>query len=324
MQEELQAVQEGAGEQLTPFDIACVTHRASLCALVARSTRRAQRDPHSVSTPPQLKNCASERSLARRPPVRGSMSDHGKEPRRERERDDRRERSRERERDRDERRDRDRKRRSRSRSRDKDRRSRRSRSRSRERAPRRERKTGFDKGPTGEIAAPVPLAQLPGAFPGMMPGMPPGMPGMPGMPFAAQPPAGAMTQQATRHARRIYIGGLPPTVEEQPLAVLFNQAMHTVRRRAARRACGARARSQRAGALTARHRHRRLVASWARATAWSTCISTRRRSSRSWSSAASRSALTPWRWTGARAAAAAAARRGCLGFSRTACSATPG
>lgn len=39
-----------------------------------------------------------------------------------------------------------------------------------------------------------------------------------------------MTQQATRHARRIYLGGLPPTVEEQPLAALFNQAMHTVRR----------------------------------------------------------------------------------------------
>ena len=136
-------------------------------------------------------------------------------------------RSRSRDRDRD--RDRDRKRRSRSRSRSRERRSRRSRSRSRDRraAPRRERKTGFDLGPTGEIAPPVPLSQLQGVFPGM-PGVDPM--GLPGMPFGAAVPAASLTQQATRHARRIYLGGLPPTVEEQPLAVLFNQAMHTVRR----------------------------------------------------------------------------------------------
>jgi len=130
-------------------------------------------------------------------------------------------------------RDRDRKRRSRSRSRSRERRSRRSRSRSRDRdrraAPRRERKTGFDLGPTGEIAPPVPLSQLPGAFPGL-PGVDPAsLLGVPGLAFGAAVPAASMTQQATRHARRIYLGGLPPTVEEQPLAALFNQAMHTVR-----------------------------------------------------------------------------------------------
>ena len=151
-----------------------------------------------------------------------------KEPSRRRSRS----RDRDRDRDRDKERDRDRKRRSRSRSRSRERRSRRSRSRSRDRraAPRRERKTGFDMGPTGEIAPPVPLSQLQGAFPGL-PGVDPAsLLGVPGLAFGAAVPAASMTAQATRHARRIYLGGLPPTVEEQPLAALFNQAMHTVRR----------------------------------------------------------------------------------------------
>ena len=137
---------------------------------------------------------------------------------------------------------RERKHRSRSRSRDRDRRSRRSRSRSRdrgrdrdrERAPRRERKTGFDMGPTGELAPPVPLAQLPLAMPGLIGGAAGGL--LPGMTFGAPAPSAAgLTQQATRHARRIYIGGLPPTVEEAPLATLFNHAMHSVRRSCSRR-----------------------------------------------------------------------------------------
>ena len=163
---------------------------------------------------------ASRALFSRAALLRAAMPD-GTEPARRR--------SRSRDRDRDRERDRDRKRRSRSRSRSRERRSRRSRSRSRDRraAPRRERKTGFDLGPTGEIAPPVPLSQLQGAFPGM-PGVDPM--GIPGMHFGAAVPAASLTQQATRHARRIYLGGLPPTVEEQPLAVLFNQAMHTVRR----------------------------------------------------------------------------------------------
>ena len=142
---------------------------------------------------------------------------------RERRRSRSRERDRERERERKHRtrsRSREREReRKRSRSRDKhrSRERRRSRSRSRERdraPPRRERKTGFDLGPSGEQAAPVP--QLAGMA---------GLAGMPGMPLQQ---SSLLPQQATRHARRIYIGGLPPTVEEQPLAVLFNAAMHSI------------------------------------------------------------------------------------------------
>jgi len=82
--------------------------------------------------------------------------------------------------------------------------------------PARERKTGFDLGPSGEVAAPVPIMALTGM-------MLPGMPQLMGAPLMAS----SMTQQATRHARRIYLGGLPPTVEEQSLAALFNQAMNS-------------------------------------------------------------------------------------------------
>ena len=51
------------------------------------------------------------------------------------------------------------------------------------------------------------------------------VPGMPVAPVMYQPTA---TQQATRHARRIYLGGLPPTVEEGRLGVLFNQALTSI------------------------------------------------------------------------------------------------
>ena len=48
---------------------------------------------------------------------------------------------------------------------------------------------------------------------------------MPLAPVMHQPSA---TQQATRHARRIYLGGLPPTVDESRLGVLFNQALTSI------------------------------------------------------------------------------------------------
>ncbi|KAH0857575.1 hypothetical protein HID58_085836, partial [Brassica napus] len=38
----------------------------------------------------------------------------------------------------------------------------------------------------------------------------------------------AMTQQATRHARRVYVGGLPPTANEQSVATFFSQVMSAV------------------------------------------------------------------------------------------------
>lgn len=41
-------------------------------------------------------------------------------------------------------------------------------------------------------------------------------------------PAHVMTQQATRHARRVYVGGLPPSANEQTIATFFSQVMTAV------------------------------------------------------------------------------------------------
>ncbi|XP_027092020.1 splicing factor U2af large subunit B-like isoform X2 [Coffea eugenioides] len=41
-------------------------------------------------------------------------------------------------------------------------------------------------------------------------------------------PIHAMTQQATRHARRIYVGGLPPTANEQSIATFFSHVMSAI------------------------------------------------------------------------------------------------
>ena len=40
--------------------------------------------------------------------------------------------------------------------------------------------------------------------------------------------AAAPSQQATRHARRIYVGGLPPTANEQNIATFFSNALAAV------------------------------------------------------------------------------------------------
>uniref|UniRef100_A0A453MAS6 RRM domain-containing protein n=1 Tax=Aegilops tauschii subsp. strangulata TaxID=200361 RepID=A0A453MAS6_AEGTS len=40
--------------------------------------------------------------------------------------------------------------------------------------------------------------------------------------------ATAMTQQATRHAQRVYVGGLPPIANEQTVALFFNQVMDAI------------------------------------------------------------------------------------------------
>ncbi|PRW56919.1 splicing factor U2af large subunit A-like isoform X1 [Chlorella sorokiniana] len=157
------------------------------------------------------------------------------------------ERPRDRERDREERRDdRDRKgrddgerrRRSRSRSRSRDRRRRsrsrerrrsRSRDRRRSRSPeydpekQRRRPTWFDIPPIG--GAPPPLTQLPGAV--QVFSVPQSM-----APAAGSGPvisgASAMSQQATRHARRIYVGGLPPSANEQNVQTFFSNALAAV------------------------------------------------------------------------------------------------
>nr|GMC65398.1 splicing factor U2af large subunit A-like isoform X1 [Ipomoea batatas] len=41
-------------------------------------------------------------------------------------------------------------------------------------------------------------------------------------------PVQAMTQQATRHARRVYVGGLPPSANEQSVATFFNHVMSAI------------------------------------------------------------------------------------------------
>ncbi|VVB10017.1 unnamed protein product [Arabis nemorensis] len=159
-----------------------------------------------------------------------------------RDRSDRRERGsrddddyrRSRDRDHDRRRDdRGDRRRRRSRSRSKDRSERRSRSRSPSRS---KRKSGFDMAPpasamlagaaavTGQVLpAPPALPVGAGMFPNMYP-LPTGQPfgGISMMPIQA------MTQQATRHARRVYVGGLSPTANEQSVATFFSQVMAAV------------------------------------------------------------------------------------------------
>jgi splicing factor U2AF subunit len=42
------------------------------------------------------------------------------------------------------------------------------------------------------------------------------------------PSTQAASQQATRHARRIYVGGLPPTATEQSISTFFSYALAAV------------------------------------------------------------------------------------------------
>ncbi|XP_043688691.1 splicing factor U2af large subunit B-like isoform X6 [Telopea speciosissima] len=61
----------------------------------------------------------------------------------------------------------------------------------------------------------------PGTFPNVYP--------MGTAQFGAIPvPIQAMTQQATRHARRVYVGGLPPMANEQTIATFFSQVMAAI------------------------------------------------------------------------------------------------
>ncbi|XP_073226120.1 splicing factor U2af large subunit A-like isoform X1 [Cicer arietinum] len=121
------------------------------------------------------------------------------------------------------------KRRSRSISPSKDRSEHGTRSRSRSKS---KRVSGFDLAPppsamlagaaavTGQISASNPT--IPGVLQNMFPMATSQM-----QPFSALPmmPIQAMTQQATRHARRVYVGGLPPTANEQSVAIFFSQVM---------------------------------------------------------------------------------------------------
>ncbi|KAG6767962.1 hypothetical protein POTOM_026854 [Populus tomentosa] len=76
-------------------------------------------------------------------------------------------------------------------------------------------------GLSGQITGTTP--PIPGMFPNMFPlGT--------GQQFGALPvmPVQAMTQQATRHARRVYVGGLPPIANEQSVATFFSQVMAAI------------------------------------------------------------------------------------------------
>ncbi|XP_057463182.1 splicing factor U2af large subunit B-like isoform X3 [Actinidia eriantha] len=143
----------------------------------------------------------------------------------------------ERHRDYDQDRERYHRRRSRSRSNEKYRKG--SRSRSRSRSPSKSKRTsGFDMAPP--VPALLPGGAVPVNFAGQLLGVPQTMPGMlqSMLPFGTPQvnqlgalslmPAQAMTQQATRHARRVYVGGLPPMANEQTIATFFSSVMAAI------------------------------------------------------------------------------------------------
>ncbi|KAG9441010.1 hypothetical protein H6P81_016864 [Aristolochia fimbriata] len=112
----------------------------------------------------------------------------------------------------------------------------RSRSRSSSRS-KSKRASGFDMAPPGATNIPaatnVPGAVVPGQAPTVVqatPGMLPNIFGFGNSQFGALPlmPAQAMTQQATRHARRVYVGGLPPMANEQTIATFFSRVMAAI------------------------------------------------------------------------------------------------
>ncbi|KAK8717549.1 hypothetical protein V6N13_044811 [Hibiscus sabdariffa] len=122
----------------------------------------------------------------------------------------------------------------------------RSKSRSRSRSPSKSKRvSGFDMAPpasamlaagsAGAVAAATAAVtttsvQIPGnnpALPGVFPNM---FPLATSQQFGGLPlmPVQAMTQQATRHARRVYVGGLSPTANEQSVATFFSQVMAAI------------------------------------------------------------------------------------------------
>ncbi|CAF2040325.1 unnamed protein product [Brassica napus] len=97
--------------------------------------------------------------------------------------------------------------------------------------------SGFDMPPpSSAMLAPTTVAAAAGQVPSVL--ATPNIPGMfhnvlamvPNQQLGALPllPVQAMTQQATRHARRVYVGGLPPTANEQSVATFFSQVMSAV------------------------------------------------------------------------------------------------
>ncbi|XP_028124034.1 splicing factor U2af large subunit B-like isoform X1 [Camellia sinensis] len=116
----------------------------------------------------------------------------------------------------------------------------RSRSRSRSRS-KSKRISGFDMAPPASAilaGAAAAAAAASAAVAGQIPGNAPAIPGMfpnmfplaSGQQFGPLPvmPVQAMTQQATRHARRVYVGGLSPTANEQSVATFFSHVMSAI------------------------------------------------------------------------------------------------
>ncbi|KAL5537865.1 hypothetical protein UlMin_046210 [Ulmus minor] len=96
------------------------------------------------------------------------------------------------------------------------------------------RTSGFDMAPPAVSA--LPGAVVPGLNTGQLLGIPQATPGVVQnmLPFGSAQlslpmmPAQAMTQQATRHARRVYVGGLPPLANEQAIATFFSHVMAAI------------------------------------------------------------------------------------------------
>ncbi|KAL0856841.1 hypothetical protein Bca101_061995 [Brassica carinata] len=80
---------------------------------------------------------------------------------------------------------------------------------------------------SGQRLSLVPSVPATANIPGMFPNM---LAMVPGQQLGALPllPMQAMTQQATRHARRVYVGGLPTTANEQSVATFFSQVMSAI------------------------------------------------------------------------------------------------
>ncbi|KAM0064721.1 putative RNA recognition motif domain, U2 snRNP auxilliary factor, large subunit, splicing factor [Helianthus debilis subsp. tardiflorus] len=91
------------------------------------------------------------------------------------------------------------------------------------------RTSGFDMAPPTASTLPGAVGQVadaPQPMPGMFQNMFPfGTAQLGGFPLM---PAQAMTQQATRHARRVYVGGLPPLANEQTIATFFSHIMTAI------------------------------------------------------------------------------------------------
>lgn len=91
------------------------------------------------------------------------------------------------------------------------------------------RTSGFDMAPPAATTLPGAAGQppdVPQAMPGMFQNMFPfGTAQLGALPLM---PAQAMTQQATRHARRVYVGGLPPLANEQTIATFFSHIMTAI------------------------------------------------------------------------------------------------